>query len=107
MTSQTKPLRGGSWLTFPWGCRSACRSGNQPDSANNNVGFRVVCLSDQKKDVAAYKPMRGGSWSQLPRHCRSAYRDHLQPDGASILVGFRVVCLPSLTSICQNDDLLQ
>jgi formylglycine-generating enzyme required for sulfatase activity len=107
MTSQIKPLRGGSWLINPRNCRSAFRNHAQPDLAYNYVGFRVVCLSDQKKDVATYKPLRGGSWVSFPRYCRSAYRALGQPDGAYGFVGFRVVCLPSLTAICQNDDLLQ
>jgi hypothetical protein len=38
-------LRGGSWNNNPRNCRSAYRNHNQPDNANNNVGFRVVCLS--------------------------------------------------------------
>ena len=37
-------LRGGSWNNNPRNCRSACRNHNQPGNANNNVGFRVVCL---------------------------------------------------------------
>ena len=37
-------LRGGSWNNNPRNCRSAYRNHNQPDNANNNVGFRVVCL---------------------------------------------------------------
>jgi hypothetical protein len=37
-------LRGGSWNHNPRNCRSAYRNHNQPDNANNNVGFRVVCL---------------------------------------------------------------
>ena len=37
-------LRGGSWNNNPRNCRSANRNHNQPDNANNNVGFRVVCL---------------------------------------------------------------
>jgi formylglycine-generating enzyme required for sulfatase activity len=37
-------LRGGSWDVNPRYCRSACRDLNQPDDANLNVGFRVVCL---------------------------------------------------------------
>jgi hypothetical protein len=37
-------LRGGSWNNNPRNFRSAYRNHNQPDNANNNVGFRVVCL---------------------------------------------------------------
>jgi len=37
-------LRGGSWLSFPGYCRSACRAHVRPDNASYNVGFRLVCL---------------------------------------------------------------
>ena len=37
-------LRGGSWNNNPKNCRSANRNHNQPDNANNTIGFRVVCL---------------------------------------------------------------
>jgi len=37
-------LRGGSWHDLPGGCRSAYRSRNRPDYADDDVGFRVVCL---------------------------------------------------------------
>jgi formylglycine-generating enzyme required for sulfatase activity len=37
-------LRGGSWYGNPGNCRSACRNHIQPGNANNDVGFRVVCL---------------------------------------------------------------
>ena len=37
-------LRGGSWNNNPRNCRSAYRNHNEPDNANNNVGFRLVCL---------------------------------------------------------------
>lgn len=38
-------LRGGSWNDNPRNCRSAYRNHNQPDNANNNIGFLVVCLT--------------------------------------------------------------
>jgi len=37
-------LRGGSWFDGPGGCRSACRNRGQPGYADDDVGFRVVCL---------------------------------------------------------------
>jgi len=37
-------LRGGSWGFDPRYCRSAFRDRLRPGNANNNVGFRVVCL---------------------------------------------------------------
>ena len=36
-------LRGGSYLTQPWSCRSTYRNLVQPDHAIDDVGFRVVC----------------------------------------------------------------
>ena len=37
-------LRGGSWLTYPWVCRSATRSRDDEDSTGDPYsGFRVVC----------------------------------------------------------------
>jgi formylglycine-generating enzyme required for sulfatase activity len=42
--SESRLLRGGSWVDLPWGCRSAYRFHAQPDYAYYYVGFRVVCL---------------------------------------------------------------
>ena len=36
-------LRGGSWCSFPYGCRSAYRLGLDPSLRFNFSGFRVVC----------------------------------------------------------------
>ena len=38
-------LRGGSWIDFPWYCRSAYRYWLRPDGRLNLDGFRVVCSS--------------------------------------------------------------
>ncbi|MEW6279626.1 MAG: bifunctional serine/threonine-protein kinase/formylglycine-generating enzyme family protein [Candidatus Eremiobacterota bacterium] len=35
-------LRGGSWLSYPWKCRSAARGHARSDTADNTMGFRVV-----------------------------------------------------------------
>ena len=35
--------RGGSWYTDPAFCRSAFRNDNSPSTANNYIGFRLVC----------------------------------------------------------------
>ncbi|MEO1069122.1 MAG: formylglycine-generating enzyme family protein [Cyanobacteria bacterium J06638_6] len=36
-------LRGGSWSSYPWTCRSAYRNYGLPDIQINELGFRVVC----------------------------------------------------------------
>jgi formylglycine-generating enzyme required for sulfatase activity len=41
---ETRLLRGGSWSSLPWGCRSAYRVFLNPGDADNSVGFRVCCL---------------------------------------------------------------
>ena len=41
---KTRLLRGGSWGGDPGRCRSAYRGRSRPDDANDDVGFRVVCL---------------------------------------------------------------
>ena len=46
-------LRGGSWLYYPGDCRSAYRLHFQPGSANDDVGFRVVCLPHQGPSLNA------------------------------------------------------
>jgi formylglycine-generating enzyme required for sulfatase activity len=43
-TSSCRVLRGGSWLSDPWFCRSSSRSYLSPESKNNVVGFRVALL---------------------------------------------------------------
>jgi formylglycine-generating enzyme required for sulfatase activity len=37
-------LRGGSWGNRPWNCRSASRSGSNPDGGDYLVGFRLVLV---------------------------------------------------------------
>jgi formylglycine-generating enzyme required for sulfatase activity len=37
-------LRGGSWSSFPWYCRSAFRNYPHPGDAGSYDGFRVACL---------------------------------------------------------------
>jgi formylglycine-generating enzyme required for sulfatase activity len=39
----SKVLRGGSWYSSPWDCRSAYRVDYDPDDRVNFIGFRVVC----------------------------------------------------------------
>jgi formylglycine-generating enzyme required for sulfatase activity len=43
-SEKSRLLRGGSWYDFPRYCRSAYRRPDRPGHANNDVGFRVVCL---------------------------------------------------------------
>ena len=42
--SESRLLRGGSWIGVPRYCRSALRLPLRPDNADLGVGFRVVCL---------------------------------------------------------------
>jgi hypothetical protein len=99
-SSSDRLLRGGSWNNNPRNCRSAYRNHNEPDNANNNVGFRVVCLPQKgaaglSSPLSPYRLLRGGSWSSFPRLCRSAYRlNGLPPVNRVSNFGFRVCCLP-------------
>jgi len=87
-------VRGGSWDGYPRYCRSAYSNHARPGDANDDVGFRVVCLPGE---VAPPRMLlRGGSWDiGNYRFCRSAFRYHFQPDVANDFIGFRVVCLPA------------
>ncbi|MBY0474653.1 MAG: hypothetical protein K2Q13_06280 [Nitrosomonas sp.] len=38
-------LRGGSWNNNPDNVRASARNNNDPDNRNDNIGFRVLCLS--------------------------------------------------------------
>ncbi len=38
-------LRGGSWGSYPWDCRSAGRDRNARDFQLNGIGYRIVCAS--------------------------------------------------------------
>ena len=35
-------IRGGSWFSLAWGCRSACRDSSDPGDRSYNVGFRIA-----------------------------------------------------------------
>lgn len=41
-------MRGGSWGSIPGSCRSAYRNGFHPDGRDGLLGFRVVCLPQEK-----------------------------------------------------------
>jgi formylglycine-generating enzyme required for sulfatase activity len=43
-------LRGGSWSSFPRGCRSAKRYRDRPTIRSTNLGFRVVLEADMQAD---------------------------------------------------------
>jgi formylglycine-generating enzyme required for sulfatase activity len=91
-TSRGFRVRGGSWFDGPRNCRSASRDFFRPDNADDDFGFRVVCLPGEV--APPRKLLRGGSWLTFPGCCRSAYRFLNWPDVASYSLGFRVVCLP-------------
>jgi formylglycine-generating enzyme required for sulfatase activity len=40
--------RGGHWGDLPSYCRSAFRGRNKPNYASHGVGFRVVCLPQER-----------------------------------------------------------
>lgn len=42
---QLRILRGGSWITSPYHCRSAFRNWCGPGDRLNSVGFRVICVA--------------------------------------------------------------
>jgi formylglycine-generating enzyme required for sulfatase activity len=44
-------VRGGSFRTFPWGCRSAARSHVPPDQRREDLGFRVA-VPEQVPEMA-------------------------------------------------------
>ncbi|MDY6831966.1 MAG: hypothetical protein SWC96_09005 [Thermodesulfobacteriota bacterium] len=45
--------RGGGWNNNAQNCRSANRNRNEPDNRNNNLGFRLVCLSVRRTGADA------------------------------------------------------
>ena len=93
-----KPLRGGSWNTFPRYCRSAVRSHLLPGEAYDRAGFRVVCKLLKTSEMTNPKLLRGGSWYHNRWSCPSAYRVRFRPDRTIDIVGFRVVCRLPKTS---------
>ncbi len=40
-------IRGGSWFSLAWGCRSACRDAGDPGDRSYNVGLRLVCSASR------------------------------------------------------------
>jgi formylglycine-generating enzyme required for sulfatase activity len=43
----SKVRRGGSWIRYPWDCRSACRLNYARADRLNVIGFRVVCSASR------------------------------------------------------------
>ena len=95
-------LRGGSWNNNPRNCRSAYRNHNQPDNANNNVGFRVVCLPQHPSTSEPLEGIPAGApegsrpapvigdhgHPGLPRAARRSIRT--APEGASPAHGLAI-----------------
>jgi formylglycine-generating enzyme required for sulfatase activity len=44
-STESKLLRGGSWIHAPRNCRSAIRGGSSRDDRDRFIGFRVLCVS--------------------------------------------------------------
>jgi formylglycine-generating enzyme required for sulfatase activity len=45
----SRVARGGSWQTLPTECRSAFRGHFPPDTRSPAVGFRVVCVVEERR----------------------------------------------------------
>ena len=97
-------LRGGSWNNNPRNCRSAYRNHNQPDNANNNVGFRVVCLPQHPSPSEPLEGIPAGApEGSRPAPVISWYRRliHTAPGGAPSAHGYAIsagpACLFSLS----------
>jgi formylglycine-generating enzyme required for sulfatase activity len=44
-------IRGGSWREPPANCRSANREEFDPDDSDRNIGFRIVCPPDNRREI--------------------------------------------------------
>jgi formylglycine-generating enzyme required for sulfatase activity len=44
-SGDARVLRGGSWFSAPWYCRSAYRHWTDPSTRDSHIGFRVVVVS--------------------------------------------------------------
>ena len=44
-SKQLYVLRGGSWVSPPWNCRSASRTWHSPSNRYSSFGFRVACVA--------------------------------------------------------------
>jgi hypothetical protein len=61
-------LRGGSWNNNARNARAAYRNNNQPDNANDNIGFRVVLLSAAHNSTARpVNPLAGATLGRRQR----------------------------------------
>jgi hypothetical protein len=53
--------RGGSWNNNQHNARASVRNDNHPDNRNNNIGFRVVCVSHIKGGFQARRVPAGNA----------------------------------------------
>ena len=53
-------LRGGSWVSTAWGCRSAFRAGGHPRSRDGDLGFRVLLVLPGPVAEQEEQASRGG-----------------------------------------------
>ena len=65
-------LRGGSWGSFPGGCRSACRSHLRPGDVLVYVGLRVVCTADLAEELHTETCLYNGYVKELVQEARTA-----------------------------------
>jgi hypothetical protein len=65
-------VRGGSWNNNRDNARCAYRNDNDPDNRNNNLGFRVLCVSHIEQSFApASRHIGAGEAPKAFRKCRA------------------------------------
>jgi formylglycine-generating enzyme required for sulfatase activity len=87
LDGQSRVVRGGSWLSDPWFCRSASRIWYAPDGQLVMYGFRVVRTAGKeaaKKPPAAIKDIKSQSESAGPNLATS--REPKSPEGNAVSV---------------------
>ncbi len=73
-TGASRVLRGGSWYSIAWGCRSAYRDGRDPADRDNNSGFRVAAVQSGERSEGREKREGAGGRARSPAERGAAAR---------------------------------